>query len=402
MCYGIDMLKETIDSDATATFSASNFAPYAENGLLTDAQAFCNYTAANREYLELTTPNSECLYNELMAVPGAANMSIYDRVWTWMFLDSGNLRFKHVGVEINSNSSGNFGGEGKFDLTWICHPYDCQSNTSSFFNDPDHALTMLSRWEKSLYTYGDAVADEMNVPTLTGSDAWLFPILSSELVKSLYESLMISLVGCLALLYLVTWSLTFTLIIGLSMVFVIALSILLHGTLFSPTVDLLDIVVLISFIGIIIDYPTHMAFHYVAANSDKEKRQWCSYPWNWFKDKPVVRSDGDDDEEDYDELETLSSGDSEMNARGRAESNAALWHEVVGDAEGESKHFKEFQYMRKSLFGPALTTICAAIPLLFADFQLISKAGEYVVIMCGCTYVFVAVLMPTLLRYVNE
>jgi hypothetical protein len=39
---------------------------------------------------------------------------------------------------------------------------------------------------------------------------------------------------------------------------------------------------------------------------------------------------------------------------------------------------------------------------MLAEFSILSKAGEYVVIMCLCTYVYVAFVMPTLLRLVGE
>ena len=49
-----------------------------------------------------------------------------------------------------------------------------------------------------------------------------------------------------------------------------------------------------------------------------------------------------------------------------------------------------------------MTTVFSAVPLLFADFTLVSKAGEYVVIMCICTYIYVAIALPILLRLINE
>mmetsp|Transcript_15855 Transcript_15855/g.29806 ORF Transcript_15855/g.29806 Transcript_15855/m.29806 type:complete len:107 (+) Transcript_15855:3-323(+) len=65
-------------------------------------------------------------------------------------------------------------------------------------------------------------------------------------------------------------------------------------------------------------------------------------------------------------------------------------------------HKKSFGYMRLALIGPALTTIFSALPLIFAEFTILSKAGEYVVIMCVCTYIYVAFVMPSLLRLTGE
>jgi hypothetical protein len=138
------------------------------------------------------------------------------------------------------------------------------------------------------------------------------------------------------------------------MFFIIVVSLTAHALSFSKTINLIDVVVLISFIGIIIDYPTHMAFHYQHDFAHTERESFISSP------------------------------------------------EGTPSEAGHKKHQNSFNYMRKSLIGPAFTTICSAIPLLFAEFTLISKAGEYVVILTVVTYLFVTLIMPTLLRLEKE
>lgn len=135
-------------------------------------------------------------------------------------------------------------------------------------------------------------------------------------------------------------------------------SLLLHAIFFSSLIDLIDIIVLISFVGIIIDYPAHMAFHY--------------------EHDLKVRSEKGNDGTNDDKNEGGSSQD-----------------------EGDF-HRQSFGHMRFALAGPALTTVFSALPLIFAEFTLLSKAGEYVVIMCGCTYLYVTIVMPTLLRMTQE
>ena len=344
ICYGLGIKTASIDSVATADYNAKSFGKYAPVGLLEDAEDFCDYLADKRDHLELVTPNSDCLYNQLMAVT-SENISIFDRVYLWMEEDK--IRYKQVGVtEAANGQNGTFGPSKHVDLTWICQPLDCQANVSSFFDSPDHALKMIDRWEKALYKKGDSVSSSMNVETLMGSDAWLFPVLSDQLVSALYVSSLISFAGCLALLLLSTFNPKLVFMVGISMAFVISVSLLLHASIFSNVINLIDIVVLISFVGIIIDYPTHMSFHYM---HDIRKE--------------IVAAKG---------------------------------------MVSEEAHASSFRYMRQSLIGPALTTVFSAVPLLFAEFTLVSKAGEYVVIMCICAYLYVAFILPILLRMINE
>jgi hypothetical protein len=353
VCYGLGIKTHSIDSDATAKFNADSFASYVETSFLADTQLLCTYLSDNRKKLEVTTPENECLYDSLMAVSSDESMSIYDRIYLWMQEDKN--RYRYVGAEVPENKSqGNFGKYKTLSLTWVCQPFDCRANVSSFFDDPDHAIMMIDRWDHAVYDKGDPYASQMGVSTLTSSDAWLFPVLSKSLVKALLQSSMISFLGCLGLLLLSTWNLKLVMLIGLSMFFIIVISLTAHALSFSNTINLIDVVVLISFIGIIIDYPTHMAFHYQHDIAHSERESFIS-----------SRSGGE------------------------------------GLTE-QTKHQHSFNYMRKSLIGPAFTTICSAIPLLFAEFTLISKAGEYVVILTLVTYAFVTLLMPTLLRMEKE
>jgi hypothetical protein len=358
ICYGLGIKTHSIDSDATAKFDASSFAKYAETSFLSDAQVFCEYLSTNRKKMELQTPDNECLYNSLMAV-SSENISIYDRVFLWMNEDRN--RYRYVGAELPDNSTqGNFGKQKTLLLTWICQPLDCRANISSFFDDPNHAIKMIDRWDHALYDKGDPGASSMSVSTLTSSDAWLFPVLSQSLVTALIQSSLISFLGCLSLLLLTTKNLKLVFLIGLSMFLIIVLSLTAHALSFSNTINLIDVVVLISFIGIIIDYPTHMAFHY-----------------------------------QHDITQTTDRNSDMTNGSGSA-------HTSTGADAHHQKHKNSFTYMRFSLVGPAFTTICSAVPLLFAEFTLISKAGEYVVILTLVTYVFVALIMPTLLRFEYE
>lgn len=138
--------------------------------------------------MEVLTSDSECLYNELMAVSSDPTLSIYDRIGQWMSEDK--ERYFWVGVEETGegSQSGNFGQDGDLWLTWICEPISCLAEVSSFFEDPDHALTMIDRWDYAMYDVGSEGASSMNVVTLTGSESWLFPLLSDRIVSSIYVS----------------------------------------------------------------------------------------------------------------------------------------------------------------------------------------------------------------------
>jgi hypothetical protein len=315
--------------------------------------------------MEVSMADSDCIYYQLMSVSvdDDREIDVFERVGLWM--SQKKERFFQVGVEETGGGvvSGNFGEDLDLWLTFVCQPIPCQAEISSFFKHPDHALTMIDRWDDAVYDEGSASADSMGVISLTASDAWLFPLLSNRIVSSIYISSMISFVGCLVLISVATRNLKLSLLIGFGMLFVMITSLLLHVIFFSSVIDLIDIIVLISFVGIIIDYPTHMAFHY------------------------------------------------EQNLRLRNQlGNDAVHKMRFSDVGGrltlleaeEIFHKKSFGYMRLALIGPAITTIFSAIPLMFAEFSILSKAGEYVVIMCLCTYVYVAFVMPTLLRLVGE
>jgi hypothetical protein len=364
-CYGIDVQQENIDTTPTAKVNAETFGRYAEQGLLSDLQELCDYLSANKDYMEVSMADSDCIYYQLMSVSvdDDREIDVFERVGLWM--SQKKERFFQVGVEETGGGvvSGNFGEDLDLWLTFVCQPIPCQAEISSFFKHPDHALTMIDRWDDAVYDEGSASADSMGVISLTASDAWLFPLLSNRIVSSIYISSMISFVGCLVLISVATRNLKLSLLIGFGMLFVMITSLLLHVIFFSSVIDLIDIIVLISFVGIIIDYPTHMAFHY------------------------------------------------EQNLRLRNQlGNDAVHKMRFSDVGGrltlleaeEIFHKKSFGYMRLALIGPAITTIFSAIPLMFAEFSILSKAGEYVVIMCLCTYVYVAFVMPTLLRLVGE
>ena len=356
VCHGIDIEKEYIDSEPEAKVNHETFGRYAEvGGLLADIKALCDYLASNKVYMEVAMVNSECLYEELMGVT-VEDINIFERIGLWMAAERD--RMYQVGVEETGQGvvSGNFGEELDLWLTWICQPISCRADISSFFSEPDHALTMIDRWDYALYDVGSASAESMDVVPLTGSEAWLFPLLSDRIVSSIYVTASISFVGCLLLIGLATRNPKLSLLIGFGMLFVMVTSLFIHAVFFTTVIDLIDVIVLISFVGIIIDYPTHMAFHF--ERDMKLRREF-------------------------------------MNSSSSNTGNAA-------DDGDNAFHKRSFGYMRVALLGPALTTVFSAAPLLFAEFSIISKAGEYVVIMCACTYAYVAFVMPTLLRLIDE
>jgi hypothetical protein len=364
VCYGIDIDQDNIDTEPKAKVDPESFARYAEEGgLLADLQILCDYLATNKIYMEVAMLSGDCLYDQLMAITSDdddRDIDIFERIGLWMKVEK--ERLFQVGVVETGQGvvSGNFGEDLDLWLTWICQPIPCRADVSSFFNDPEHALTMIDRWDNALYDVSSVSADAMDVVPLTGSDAWLFPLLSSRIVSSIYVSSAISFVGCLVLICLATRNLKLSLLIGIGMAFVMVTSLLLHAIFFTSVIDLIDIIVLISFVGIIVDYPTHMAFHY---EQDLKLR-------NLLAKDGVPYVDG---------------------AGG-----------ITAQEEEDNFHKHSFSYMRLALIGPAITTIFSALPLLFAEFSILSKAGEYVVIMCVCTYIYVAFLMPTILRLVGE
>ena len=365
ICYGIGIEKDYLDSDATARIDAATFSSYVEQGFMTDIEKFCDFAATHRNTLELTTSDTNCIFNQLMNIT-SESISVHDRIKLWMNENRAE-RFRHVGVEKSPGGvgTGNFGESNNLSLSWMCFDVSCRANVSSFLSNPVHALNIIQRWKHVVYGIGSDSAREKHVATLIGSDSWLFPLLSTQLVQSIHISATISLVGTFSLLVLMTRNISISLLIVLGMVVVLLDTVLLHTLIFSSVIDLIDIVVLISFVGIIVDYPTHMAFHYNYALILKRKES----------------------QRDNCRLECQ---------------NTSTQRKFENNIELDDDFFarKTFGYMRKTLVGPVLTTLSSAVPLIFADFTLISKAGEYVLLMSVVTYTYVALVMPALLRLV--
>ena len=343
-CSGVKAQKISIDSKVTSIVDHETFGSYALDGLMEDMVSFCKYLRYHKHSLDATLSGGECIYNELLSV-SSQNISTFDRIYLWMAQRKN--RYYQVGVVPAKSEAGNFGNKGMF-LTWLCQSVPCVANVSSFYDRPKHAMEVARRWNQAIQCMRKATS--MEVKILVGSEAWMFPFLSNALVSSILVSSTISLLGSLVIIYLFTLNLKQSLLVGVSITVLLAASILQHALIFSEVIDLIDIVVLISFVGIIVDYPLHMSFY-------------SDYATGLY-------------------LEAAEATTATISA-----TNDAFIDDGV-------------RHMRKTLLGPAITTIAAASPLLFARFTLISKAGEYIIILCSCTYAYVALCMPFYLHLI--
>lgn len=144
------------------------------------------------------------------------------------------------------------------------------------------------------------------------------------------------------------------------MIAIFAIAICAHMYIFSATVDLLDVVVLIAIIGIVVDLPIHMILHY-QQEREIENREKATKQATLEEDERVGRV----------VPKPLSAVSTALDKTNR--------------------------YMRLSLFQLLILTLISGIPLLFATFLLLQKTGQYIVIIAIASYGFTVLVLPYLL-----
>lgn len=211
----------------------------------------------------------------------------------------------------------------------------------------------MSLWNKDFLANANEYHDDISL--IVGSSSFTLPILALEVLHSILLSLIISIVGFIGLLFVFTLNISISLLGTLSMISIVAVSILLHIHFFSITIDLLDVIVFIAIIGIIVDFPIHLISHF----------QLESYHHRIYQDFGL----------DY------------MSIFLRSRLMKSF------DPVLSSISF----YMRHALLGPTILAILMSLPLLLAQFQIVVKIGQYIMITTIVSYIIATIFLPAML-----
>lgn len=388
-CWGLSSSKRYKDSDVNVTYDGQIFSSYVNHGLIDDLENFCIYINNNRKSLNINPSwnmESDCIYNQYIETyysipPFYRNVTNALLYWASLSTTSSKL----LGVE-DSDTPTIDPAIPSVRITWLCANFSARTYVSSLIDNPDLAEDIQNRWEDAIGTYGSQYAAQYGVEVIVSSDEFSFPLLAKEVLLSIILAILISTIGFFGLLVWFSWADIFLILLGtLGMIAIFAIAICCHLYIFSATVDLLDVVVLIAIIGIVVDLPIHYILHYMMERDRRRhlKRRWrrkqrlLTNPNN--QDQSQAESEIEDEDEDNEDEITLYEQERQLSL------NPAL-HDTN-------------QYMRFSLLHLLVLTLICGIPLLFATFVLLQKTGQYIVIIAVVSYLFSIFILPYLLAF---
>lgn len=313
-------------------------------------------------------------------------------------------------------------------------------------------MKLSDRWTNAFNKHGSNNAKKYNLPIIIGSTEFTFPMLASEVLFSIELSTIISVAGFIFLLFVFTKAdIGLTLLGTLAMITIIAVSVCIHEYVFVGEFDLLDIVVLIAVMGMAVDFPIHFLMEFVNER-DKEELKKRSIPSNireqTMTENPptsapsgvIVESGGNSNSSEVGGIMGPNSGGGssgmnpdyipeELLGIDLGEENGGSWliadqlviaiqqareHRVQTNNTGRNnnrngnnnnvstyKHTsispilaKTHRYLFMALIPPMILTILSGLPLLRAEFQLLRKCGQYVIILAGVSYIFCIIFLP--------
>ena len=226
-------------------------------------------------------------------------------------------------------------------------------------------------------------------------------LLASEVLFSIELAAVISAAGFVVLLCVFTSSdIALTLLGTLAMFVIIAISICIHEYFFPGDFDLLDIVVLIAIMGMAVDFPIHYLMEFIISRQHYH-----------------TKKENEDEDEDNDgersnsTINNSGSGRSQLSSFVGSNPNYIPPQEALdhsqhspltptdpnpnGNNSGGGKKEKFFpplkttmKYMTASLIAPLILTFLSGFPLLYAEFQLLRKCGQYIIILAVVSYVY--------------
>lgn len=380
-CWGLSSSKRYKDSDVNVTFSGQTFSSYVNHGLINDLQNFCNYVNSNRVLLNINPAwnmASDCIYNQYNSTynsipPFFRNVTNTLLYWASLSTTSSKL----LGVEdTNSNTP----LVPPVRITWICANFSARTYVSSLIDNPDLAEDIQNHWEDAIDSVGSQYASQYGVEVIVASEEFSFPLLAKEVLLSIILAILISTIGFFGLLVWFSWVDIFLILLGtLGMIAIFAIAICCHLYIFSATIDLLDVVVLIAILGIVVDLPIHYILHYMM---ERDRRRHLKRRWK-RKQRLLTNS-----HEDHNQSESEGEDEDEF-----------IFYEKEKELSLNPALHETNQYMRFSLLHLLVLTLICGIPLLFATFVLLQKTGQYIVIIAIVSYLFSIFILPYLLAF---
>lgn len=344
-CWGFDYYKSKIDGDLTIEYQPENFLSYVNYGLFNDLNVFCDYVDSNRDELNIVSSwvkERDCVYQQLI-----------DATTDPRFVSYFGTRYDNSNIlifwsELSYDNTQLLGVDAAYRTPipydthpmWICTNFSSQSEVSSFLDHPSVAQSLSNLWKDAMNKDGLRFGSKLSISVVSGSDDFTFPVLAMEVLSSIEFAILISVCGFVGLLIFFTWNAMVSLIGTIVMITSIFVTICLHIHFFDSLMDLLDIVVLVSVIGMVVDFPIHMIETYTIKRREKVDLN-SSSPF------PIV--------------------------------------------------FSSQKHLMRSFIVPTLVCIAASYPLLNAKLLLLRKTGEYLLLVIIVSYFISVFILPFLL-----
>ena len=316
------------------------------------------------------------------------NVLIY---WATQEYISGSL----LGIEYNNKSSIN--------PLWVCLNVSAlTTGVDSLMSDTALAIQLSDRWNDAFSKHGSTYANKYGIPSVIGSSEFTFPMLASEVLFSIELSTIISVIGFIVLLCLFTSAdIGLTLLGTLAMLVIVIVSICIHEYFFPGDFDLLDIVVLIAIMGMAVDFPIHYLVEFVGERGHYERKALLEDAQN----NSEAEQDNPNDDEEEEGVGDVRGTNPEYVPPDQLISSPNSTRPSI--PERKKRLYpplkSTMKYMNYSLVPPLILTFLSGFPLLYAEFQLLRKCGQYIIILAVVSYVycifFLAQLMPLGCRF---
>lgn len=356
-CWGLSYDRQFIDGELALKYSSRTFQPYVEDGLVGDMRELCNYVNDTRDALNIHPDwqaDRDCIFQQYQEA--ATSSSIRSRpasertvtntllYWAEQSAVSSDL----LGVEFIPGVSGTrTPTDDFFRPIWLCANFSLRSYVSSLDSDESLVADLRSSWDEAFIKVGAENASAQSISSMVTTYEFTYPILAQELSPSIQFSGIGVVVGFTGLLLICTGCDCCMSFFGaLGMIIIIALTVCLHIYFSSDVVDYLDVVALLVSVAYAVDIPVHFVFYYITARVNYNAKEL-----------------------DYTER-TLSPALAATN-----------------------------RYVRIAFFVPMTMSIIAGLPILFSDFQVAKKAGQFIIIISLCSYIFTVLFLPYMLAF---
>lgn len=319
---------------------------------MADLEDVCLYALNHSYQLDLADSFTiqDCLYSQLNAIMHTNGVDAFEALYQWVtstvnLTASGNSRADYVGVnrQFVVFGGGNFGLNKEYELLWVCEVFPNVGDVKSMWSNRDHAVYRQTRWRKFLDKEASAAMDE-DVSVDVSSTAWLFANLYTDMKQGALHCTLLVVAVCLVLtIFFTKGNVKLVGIIMLSVIFITIMSLLIHIVIVNDRIDMQNFIGIFLFSGCITYLPTQMAtrYHFTASRIPFQNR------------KP-----------DF--------------------------------------HFALFKILLRSTVVQCLLVALTSVPLLFAQFTLIAKIGQYGVVVGLVSAIYICGIMPVLLRFQEE